>query len=123
MSETTAPAWRTMGAGPELDAVVAERVLGWTRGRREFGDMPWRRPGDGPSRGVLGVPPLSTDIAAAWKVVEVMRERGYFPHIGFFGQNESWRANFRRENADGEWADAAPLAICRAALAALASEP
>src|SRR5690606_25800071 len=34
-------------SGRELDAAVAERVLGWKRGDLRCGDMPWYPPGTG----------------------------------------------------------------------------
>src|SRR5437763_10661229 len=55
--------------GRELDALVAERVMGWAVERNTVDSEPivmFSKPGEyyGP------VPPYSTDIAAAWEVVE-----------------------------------------------------
>ena len=73
----------------------------------------------------LSVPEFSTDIAAAFQVVEAMREKGWvlfdlnWPHTG-----NQWAAMFARwgQNATEGRADTAPEAICRAALAALETE-
>ena len=99
-------------AGPELDALIAEKVAGITRNRP--------------------IPPYSTDIAAAWTVVEAMiRKDGvYFgcPHFKHKHQNlaslgypegtECWYCvlNTKLLNKVVLCADTAPLAICRAAL-------
>ena len=103
---------KTALAGPDLDALIAETVMGLARGRP--------------------VPPYSTDIAAAWTVVEAMiRKDGiYFgcPHFKHKHQNlaslgypegtECWYCvlNTKQLNKIVLCADTAPLAICRAAL-------
>ena len=85
-------------AGDELDKLVACVVLGY---------------------GKIG--PYSTDIAAAWKVVEHLRMRGFF-QFQVWNYLYVWHASFA--NADFSFADlevdapTAPLAICRAALKA-----
>ena len=120
MADLTPDTTLAMEAGPELDALVAERVMGWTRNDKGF----WFKPGkrhnwnhDG-----LDPPPYSTDIAAAWEVVEKIKS---LPA----GIDILVRANcvaidlHMFDMADGlvkdiEAGDAttAPLAICRAAL-------
>jgi hypothetical protein len=104
-------------AGPELDALVAEKVMGWNRGE-SF------RP--------------STDIAAAWEVVEHMKRTGFCFGCWDTSMNSSmpgYLAAFRRgvyppdrqgkigdfrgsAFSEGRIVGAMPLAICRAALAA-----
>lgn len=118
--------------GRELDAAVAERVMGWDV-------MPWdeyvrrrQRPvvdavvgEQGVFRGANGnfrdkFSP-STDIAAAWLVVEKLKLT-----VGYAG-NAGWYAG---PGEDGDWdcwsclavAPTAPEAIARAALAAVESE-
>ena len=102
----------TIPAGPELDALIAGKVMEGAR------DRP--------------IPPYSTDIAAAWTVVETMiRKDGvYFgcPHFKHKHQNlaslgypegtECWYCvlNTKLLNKVVLCADTAPLAICRAAL-------
>jgi len=103
---------KTMPAGPALDALIAEKVLGLPRDS--------------------AVLPYSTDIASAWKVVETMiRKNGvYFgaPHFKHRHQNlaslgypegtECWYCviNTKKLNKVVICADTAPLAICRIAL-------
>ena len=81
--------------------------------------------------GTLMLDEYSTDIYAAWAVVEKMRERGW--QFNIFSPNSEggeWEAEFSRPgpvHADELWAnevaaETAPLAICGAALAALGSE-
>lgn len=95
VNELTADAVRTMSAGREMDAIVAERVMGWAwfpwrpDWHKEVGEecyKPARRdgmvlrnlmPGGGEPPGPwCGPPPqFSTDIAVAWPVVEAIRTR------------------------------------------------
>jgi hypothetical protein len=99
-----------MNAGRELDALVAEKVMGADvvvrDGRAYINGNPYDR-----------LPNYSTDIAHAWQIVERMAD---------------WRVVIERVPS-GEWevmfdtrrvfenvkADTLPLAICRAALAAV----
>ena len=104
-----------MPAGREMDAWVAERVLDWKRrtGSIFSNESEWEPPN---SVGWDWLPESSTDIAAAWLVVEKLGllnrwtlsssdEPKYFMTLGY-------------EDAPAETiiADSAPLAICRAAL-------
>lgn len=111
-----------MEAGPEMDALIAERVMEWTLvenqgaaggrfwqgGDVAFGDMSEFYP-----------PRFSTDIVAAWEVVEKL------------AGDEFGRVELTWDMREGGWvcswgirfgaravALTAPLAICRAALAA-----
>lgn len=102
-----------MQAGREMDALVAEKVMEWVRAKCEGRTNDWwTQPGYAKS-----TPNFSTDIAAAWQVVE---------KIDLFS-----RAILERDE-DGSWwvddepchniqsnASTAPLAICRAALLAM----
>ena len=99
-------------AGRELNVLIAEKVMGLQ--------------GDG------DIPPYSTDIAAAWTVVETMirKEGVYFgaPHFKHKHQNLAslgypegtvcWYCviNTKKLNKVVICADTAPLAICRIAL-------
>lgn len=132
-----------MPAGRELDALVAERVFGgppvsaapYAFLRTATGSHPGYGPCDGfgpkgecsVCTGLLehDVPAYSTSMAAAWEVVEAMRARG--PRFWWGIETAGWnvpdaqRARLFEGSvaiADGE-AETAPLAICRAALAAL----
>lgn len=55
--------------GRELDALVAEKVMGWD----DSGDGEWRNEFDRPIESIRLWRP-STDISAAWEVVEKMNE-------------------------------------------------
>lgn len=143
-------------AGRELDALIAEKVMGqslasfcdYFKGQRCDGKRLTRcnacgAQGHGncygPGRGgalqvdcenVCSAPSFSTDIAAAWLVVGKLRESGRVltlsvDECGFPGGE--WRCfmQWDVESGDNEghcWADGqtAPLAICRAALKAVA---
>lgn len=110
--------WRNLPAGPELDALIAERVLGyggfWLVPPHPSLELEWE------------VAPCSTNPAAAWLVVEAMEARGWVPCLKRNIERVEWEATFwaTPENpamprAVRIQADTAPLAICRAALAAL----
>jgi hypothetical protein len=128
----------SMVAGRELDALVAERVLGWKLIDRI--EMGWGEGPDvwdctngkdadecySPTRQHFAP---STDISAAWAVVERMRENGMWMKLTgpFYTDAPLWNAGFTPHGMTGfngrpdfcGHGDTAPLAICRAALAAL----
>lgn len=98
----------------ELDARIAEHVMGWTDVRLAFDWM-----GTAPGKNWREVvPPYSTDISAAWLVVQKLGARGFMMHKSIVGNY--WRARFDVPVVALEepyvLAETAPLAICRAAL-------
>jgi len=114
--------------GPELDRLVAERVMGW---QYDLLRDAWAK-ADG-SYAYAEVWKPSTDIAAAWDVVQCLISKSF--------NVEVW--NTVELDQDGEWrtawvvdvrstqhgastyraqAPSAPLAICRAALLAVQSK-
>lgn len=138
-----------MDVGRELDAAVAERVMGWEwftavnvnvlvppehhwRVQRS-----WRIPGkhgeeddidsarfyDSRNGGKQApvVPAYSTNIAAAWLVVEELTAHGLRLSLDMFGGDPWWAefADERWERGAQATAPTAPEAICRAALAAM----
>ena len=135
----------TLEPGPALDALVAEKVMGlrldgdfpiqqdeaggWDPIDEEDGAGHQRRPcyrtcGDHPmppyqyehgSTCRRVVPEYSTDIAAAWEVVEKLRPTG--PKLSIHAA----RLGYDVEYGPGWFVSAptAPLAICRAALKAI----
>ena len=96
-----------MPAGLELDALVAERVmgyvstlLGYTYGYK-----------------LVDVPPFSADIASAWKVVENIHARGLIIRVSN-GDGDSFDCDILGTEGHVS-AETWPLAICRAALKAM----
>lgn len=138
--------WRDLPAGPELDALVAERVLGW---RWCLVQPRFREPGE-IGRGIIlpfvqiedlygggyGATPvderpaqlwndwarelrglqLSTTWAGAGLVAEAMDARGHTLVLYRLHARGTWKAEF--SSACCQEASTAPLAIARAALAA-----
>jgi hypothetical protein len=119
-----------MTAGRELDALIAERVMGHVLKSPVYATpdyvLEWDGPpGNGTSR-ARELPHYSTEITAAWEVVEKLDAQKHFLEIE--------RRGDRREDGDyfmrwacGLWpsyveaeAETVPLAICRAALKAVA---
>lgn len=106
----------TLKAGRELDVLIAEKIMGWPADD-------WRR-----------IPSYSTSISDAWLVVEKMTERAFTGFAITVSRSEHFvgatavfmpvtRAGSETELRYGEQpvqarADTAPLAICKAALAA-----
>lgn len=107
-----------MEAGSEMDALVAERIMGWKpEGYFHPGEEDqwegWRDDkGDGGWVSPIG---YSTELDCAWDVVEKMRT---IPMGGFIltEQRDGWTAHWAGVD---EFAPTAPLAICRAALKAM----
>lgn len=118
MSELTREMVLSMEAGFALDALVAERVMGWCLD----GDY-WTTSARVSIRKLTGHDRHSwcpsTDIAAAWEVVETImaaasrRVRQLTIHDSPAGGRGYFCSMSR---CDGAHADTAPLAICRAAL-------
>lgn len=90
-----------------FDRTVAEEVMG-----RTFGDPE-------------AVPPYSSEIAAAWEVVERLRAKGADVQIALCSYGHAWAVGFKplaegcELHAAGHVSDSAPFAICMAALKAL----
>jgi hypothetical protein len=104
------PNFDEMEAGPAIDRLVAEKVMGWTIKPRHNGfTSPATHLSWGPSEG----------IEDAWVVVERMIALGkMFSQCTHGHDNEEWSVSFGTANA---LADTAPLAICRAALKAVST--
>ena len=108
-----------MEAGREMDALVAEKVMGWKRVPHAHPEIEaaggmWLTP-----RGPRMCPAYSTDIAAAWGVVEWFTRRSYTVAL-HTTHSDGWVCSIRGALlADTAQAPTAPLAICRAALAAV----
>lgn len=108
--------------GRELDALIAEKVMGYKRGpKAPTGRYYW-------SDGGASFPfSPSTDIAAAWEVFQTIAKRWEDPWAGFVfdGKELIWSCHFSRQilggivGEAGAHADTAPHAICLAALKAV----
>ena len=124
-----------MEAGPQLDRLVAERVMGWEYVIDGEGTG-WidtateqfiaKYSHEDPSQPEIEPPPFSTHIASAWEVVEKLKTNGML--INLDDDGEGWEVEIFEVNTVGrsghcvEWdsyASKAPLAICRAALKAI----
>lgn len=138
-------------AGRELDALVAEKVMGWPHEqmlvgigtfydamhlepsraayrRRSHVDRFWERWSPSGSEVVVSdtVPSYSTDIAAAWEVVEHL-PLTWWPEVGRMQDGSSWYCELCLGSPDPAGvgpairvvAATAPLAICLAALKAV----
>lgn len=124
-----------MEAGRELDALIAERVMGIDAELIHTDGAPRTIAYRGMQAVVRAVDHYCTDIAAAWEVVEKMRADGWEFEIWdrdahlTRAHGVPWGAEFSREGLAWEplrrkgSADTAPLAICLAALASLPEEP
>lgn len=112
----------------EIDKLIAEKVMGW----RVFKTTEeWQKAGSPTGQKItvldqtpkFEIPHYSTDIAAAWQVVEKMHSDGNHVQVWRNKNNNFWRASMRFEH--GKWgkyftqANTAPLAICLAALKAI----
>jgi hypothetical protein len=109
----------SMEAGRELDALVAVEVMGW-HNDHEVPYYDWVQE----SNEVIHISKRwspSSDIGAAWEVVEKMIANGWWnTDIGFgSGIVVSFDDGSTTHQAK---ADTAPLAICRAALLAVMEE-
>lgn len=111
-------------AGPEVDRLVAEGPMRWTRKSVILvnDEEETEHYETGGPRGAFGESNLrsvddfnpSTNIAHAWEVVEKMTAMGEF--VGVMWNGQQWECALNKVMRK---ADAAPMAICLAALAAL----
>ncbi len=121
-----------MEAGRELDALVAEKVMGWRDVRpghytgspgTMYGKAPQPQPWDSPqdrTKGVSFVPFYSTKIADAWEVIEKLADRD--PMIAMWGYEDGTAGWFCDFEGIKDHARTAPHAICLAALKAVGVE-
>lgn len=106
-----------MEAGRELDALVAERVMGleavndgWVAESFPNGGM------------VYPLPEYSTDIAAAWRIVEILRPRYYMFRIFVYSCIEAQFQDHPNNAIAVGRSDTPAHAICLAALKAIGYE-
>lgn len=135
-----------LAAGAELDAEIAQRVFGlrvewddeecssatpgakWVYGSEYWAvSVPYVYHSEDDDEGEY-LQSYSSDIAAAWLVVEAMRARGYSFEVGCnpdrkkTGYESTFWEPYEKGKMVRMWeaeADTAPVAICRAALKAL----
>lgn len=112
-------------AGRELDALVAEKVIGWQIHQPNWGCPPAvRRPGGAISLYLPeAVPHYSTSIAAVWEVMEALRQRGVHLRVSSAYRGYEVQRWERDQWCSTEYGETAPLAICLAALKAVAVSP
>lgn len=101
----------SMDAGRELDALVAEKVMGLTNLHWMSGQLHY-----GAEHEMNLLPDYSTDISAAWEVVEKMGDCLHLKEHGAEGEWEALFCGFSESKAHGETAQ---LAISRSALLAV----
>ncbi len=120
-------------AGPALDRLIAVKVMGWEQtyvhpsgslisygGRviTESSSKVIETKKDGSARRIDFQP--SRDIAHAWEVVEKLK--ALEPSLTWSDEQQGWFFNFdKRPAGEQVLEDTAPLAICRAALLAVAN--
>lgn len=105
-----------MPAGPEMDRLVAEKVMGWI----SAGSPYWYKDGYNVQSVYEWQP--SARIDNAWQVVEKMEERGSPLRMMFKSiHDKGYWARFG-DGPQNFYGDTAPLAICRAALIAMESK-
>lgn len=118
MSQLASQQIETMPAGRELDALVAERVMGLEKhgGLNAAGTSTsevWMK--DGKQISFAEPPTYSTDIAEAWEVVEKIHDlqpRFILEAQPFVRPRVWWCSVYGHDLVE---APTAPLAICRAA--------
>lgn len=113
--------------GRELDARVADKVMGWTEvkcqpianvyGEKVIDEYAGHPPGD-PFKNAI-IPRYSTMMREAWEVLEKLRGMSLFTAM-ISAQGQPWVCKVNKDVLFvEERADAAPLAICKAALKAV----
>jgi hypothetical protein len=116
--------WRTLSEGRELDALIDSRVFGHaTRQASECCDRCWvRLDCTDIADERQQIPTYSRTIADAWRLVEWMAARGWKVDVqNRYAPTWACHVHFPAPNYAHvfEHEESAPLAICRAALAAV----
>ncbi len=114
-----------MKSGKELDALIAQKVLGWKSLKRRWsngahsGVLDYWVDENGTEMGSV-LPKFSSDIEAAWEIVEVLECVQFTLN---WRQNWEWEAHFaildpKTQDPDiyEGTGESAPLAICLCAL-------
>ena len=99
-----------MTAGRHLDMLVGGHIMGYDMTRPEYFKYP------------IGMPHYSTDIGAAWQVIENLVERGMVVEMRAWAFGWSRAVVFSGIERHDVEDITAPLAICLAALAAVGAE-
>lgn len=117
-------------AGRDTDDAVAVHVMGWFYQCNQWGRMAWFETDDtdpAPAFSEVGFcegNPFcpSTQIEHAWRVLEQFTWPQFYTRF-IRTDKGHWRCDIELNGGDGPnrsaWAETAPLAICRAALAAV----
>lgn len=122
-----------MNSGRDLDALVAEKVMGWDVSRDSLWQEVYEQPDDfvetSKERKLRRtLQPYSTDIATAWDVVDKMSEKGEWTLNG--QERLGWTATFYASTGGMDakvtrvegTAETAAHSICLAALKAVGYE-
>lgn len=106
----------------EINKQVADKVMGW-----EIAEgFPSLHHRSGRKRFAVKTPSFTTDIAAAWQVVEKIQRNGWLFEVGYTPLG-GWYADISAYDAKGNQTmkaivaskESAPMAICLAALKAV----
>lgn len=76
-----------MKSEDELDALIAEKVMGWTQ-KEMWGINDYRE--DGSPVLMPDFPNYSDDITSAWEVVEKLRELGFSVSVNAYPSTREW---------------------------------
>jgi hypothetical protein len=117
-------------AGRELDALIAEKVMGWKWYDHTGYAIRYFRPPNRFNYGAIAeggevtyldsLPRYSTDMAAAWEVAETFDAVQVGRAWNLDGNSAGYHCQLDVDNVNA-FAETAPLAICRAALLAVAA--
>ena len=119
-----------LSPGRELDAAVAAKVMGWHDVKFQpianaFGEKVLDEYAGHPPNDLLKnaiIPKYSSNIQFAWEVLEKLKSVSVFAAV-ISAKGQPWVCKVNKDTAFvEERADAAPLAICKAALKAMSEE-
>lgn len=101
---------------------IAIKLLGWSRQSHQGADGPiFHHPAFKYPVPLRALPAYEVEMGAAWRVVEFMRERGWGVEMRELDLEEGgWICEFEQDEAYlSSDMDSMPMAICKAAIAAL----
>lgn len=105
-------------AGKELDALIAEHVMGWRKSEHPLDNDVWIEDQPDYSIHTRSLPAFSTEMDFAWEVAEIIQSEGYALTIYALSPESfySWMVSIQGEGR--EYSNNVAETICKVALKA-----
>lgn len=89
-----------MKPGIDLDLLVAEKVMGWTKGHIHEGEVMMLPPNPSENEAYQSPPAFSTNLENAWEVVEKLRSMNLSIDVHAYPEGRKW---LKPNEDESEW--------------------